>query len=364
MNETKKKFSNIRIHLTNITGLGARILLHSLLPEFEQDKKFKIHEFHLPSKNTLSEYKALSSNTKTIIYNRKLPFLISRAIECLFTMPKYNDGVPVIVFGDIPLKISNGKQIVFLHSSLLVTPWFKRPKLETLKYIISRLIFRINLKYIDGVAVQTTVMKDKLLSIFPKLIDKIHVIPQPVPTWLKNINFDSVDKSLSADQKINLIYPAATYPHKNHKIFSKIDPDKSDWPISKITLTIDESENPAPEIKWIKCSGMLDHDRLIEEYKNSDALLFLSLEESFGFPLIEAMHLNMPIICADLPYSRILCGDDAIYFAPNDINSLENGIIDLHQRLIDGWQPDWADQLKNLPKDWKSVADKMIDLCL
>ena len=30
-------------------------------------------------------------------------------------------------------------------------------------------------------------------------------------------------------------------------------------------------------------------------------LCYLSKEESFGFPLIEAMYLGLPIVCPDLP---------------------------------------------------------------
>ena len=36
-----------------------------------------------------------------------------------------------------------------------------------------------------------------------------------------------------------------------------------------------------------------------------DALLFLSTDESYGFPLIEAMFVGLPIICPDLPYARV-----------------------------------------------------------
>ena len=51
---------------------------------------------------------------------------------------------------------------------------------------------------------------------------------------------------------------------------------------------------------------------------DADALLFLS-EKDFGFPLIEAMYLGLPIVCPDLPFARALW-NDAIYFDPNDIS--------------------------------------------
>ena len=93
-------------------------------------------------------------------------------------------------------------------------------------------------------------------------------------------------------------------------------------------------------------------------------MLFLSKEESFGFPLIEAMYLGLPIICPDLPFARVLCGDDAIYFNPDDIESLRLSILRLKNNLIDGWRPNWNNQMNEIPKNWATVADEMLDLCI
>ena len=122
--------------------------------------------------------------------------------------------------------------------------------------------------------------------------------------------------------------------------------------------------NPAPSINWLHCSGQLDQNSLLKAYHDSDAMLFLSKEESFGFPLIEAMYLGLPIVCPDLPFARVLCGDDAIYFDPNDIESLRLNIKILKNRLIDGWQPNWNKQMEKIPENWAIVADEMLDLCI
>jgi len=362
MNIKKSKKTKIRFHLTNITGLGASKLLDSLLPFLVSDQQYELHEFCLPSSGPLSNFKPKKSSSKVLIYNRLLPNLFSRFIECLFTSSRYNDGVPIIVFGDIPLRILNSNQIVFLHSSLIVTPWIKNKRLSTLKYIISRIIFRINISYVKYIVVQTPVMEEKLLSIFPSLKDKIYIIPQPVPAWVKKDKNKKNQRMYTSDSKLSLIYPAANYPHKNHKILNKIEDDGIGWPISKLILTINKNINPAPNIKWIDCLEELSHDVLLQKYLDSDALLFLSLEESFGFPLIEAMHMDLPIICPDLPFAKIICDDQAIYFNPDDINSLESAVSELKEKLVNGWQPNWNKQLTKIPKDWKYVADSLIKL--
>lgn len=357
-----KKNKKVRIYLSNVTGLGATKLLQSLLPYIEKSDRFESSEICLPDSGILSEYDPISLNTQTSIFKRKLPHLLSRVLECLFPDKRYNDGTPILVLGDIPLRISKGKQVVFLQSPLLVKPWLKINKIGEIKYLISKLIFFFNLPYVNAVVVQTSVMKEKLISLFPILKNKVYVLPQPVPEWIKKeIKTDGPDV-YTRDSKLNLIYPAAYYPHKNHRILRNINPSTQDWPKLKLFLTINETRNPAPMINWVHCSGQLNQNTLLKAYHDADALLFLSKEESFGFPLIEAMYLGLPIVCPDLPFARVLCGDDAIYFDPNNIESLRLGIIHLKNKLIDGWHPNWDKQIKKIPNNWATAADEMLDL--
>ena len=103
---------------------------------------------------------------------------------------------------------------------------------------------------------------------------------------------------------------------------------------------------------------------MIQAYSYMDALLFLSRDESYGFPLVEAMFVGLPIICPDLPYARILCGEQAIYFDPNDVASLKEAIETLKLQLDAGWWPDWTKQLTVIPASWDEVADDMLRVAL
>jgi glycosyltransferase involved in cell wall biosynthesis len=219
-----------------------------------------------------------------------------------------------------------------------------------------KLLFKFNLKYVDIFIVQTHVMKLKLLRHHPCTDGKIKVIGQPVPNWIGIYSNTETHKKSKQCASLNLIYPANFYPHKNHKLLSCIN-TKKEWPVSNLILTIDESINPAQHVDWIKCVGFLPPSQLLDAYLESDALLFLSLEESLGFPLIEAMHLGLPIICPDLPYARIICGDHAIYFQANDLDSLRKSLIKLRNLLNDGWLPRWEAALSNLPVSWRDVAN-------
>jgi glycosyltransferase involved in cell wall biosynthesis len=160
---------------------------------------------------------------------------------------------------------------------------------------------------------------------------------------------------------LRLFYPAATYPHKNHKILGEINKSEN-WPISELILTIPNNLNPNPQVDWIKCLGELQPKCMVDHYQTVDAILFLSLSESLGLPLVEAMWLGLPIICPDLPYAHILCGEQAIYFDPYDVSSLKAAVDELFKRRNCGWWPDWSSSLEKIPRDWDQVADSMLKI--
>ncbi len=59
-----------------------------------------------------------------------------------------------------------------------------------------------------------------------------------------------------------------------------------------------------------------DDDILCQAYNAADAFIFPSLQEGFGIPLIEAMRCDTPIIAADIPVFKEICGDAALFFNP------------------------------------------------
>ena len=74
----------MRLHLTNITGLGASELLQSLLPAIERLTDIKIKHIYLPDKGNLKNYRSVTELTKISIYRRFLPNILSRLFECTY----------------------------------------------------------------------------------------------------------------------------------------------------------------------------------------------------------------------------------------------------------------------------------------
>lgn len=68
----------------------------------------------------------------------------------------------------------------------------------------------------------------------------------------------------------------------------------------------------------LRILGKVPLERVNELYAAADVLVYPSLCESFGFPMIEAMRYGLPIVSVDTAVNRELARDAALYYAPFD----------------------------------------------
>lgn len=68
--------------------------------------------------------------------------------------------------------------------------------------------------------------------------------------------------------------------------------------------------------------GSVSYEHLHALYRACDLFVCPSYAESFGHPLVEAMASGVPVLAADLPVHREVCGDAALYFDVFDERAL------------------------------------------
>lgn len=74
--------------------------------------------------------------------------------------------------------------------------------------------------------------------------------------------------------------------------------------------------------------------------KESSALLFASLYEGFGLPMVEAFEAGIPVLTSNISAMPEVAGDAALLVDPYDVNAIKDGIIrlardeDLRKSLI------------------------------
>ena len=70
----------------------------------------------------------------------------------------------------------------------------------------------------------------------------------------------------------------------------------------------------------------IDDDELAVLYRNASCLVFPSLYEGFGLPVLEAMQYNCPVICSGTTSLPEVAGDAALYIDPYDYKDIRNKI--------------------------------------
>lgn len=348
------------IHASNIQGLGGIQVVESIIKAIQRidSKRSYICYCHQRLLNNLQHN---TENFDFRLYRRYLPNVVSRFCESLFSPLFFDRAHRFIVMGDVPLRI-RAKQVVLVHQANLLSPSVNPFTTKSLKYRVLRKIFALNVKYATHFVVQTGAMADAMVQSYPAMKGKVSVFPQPPPSWFDKTKINSRGV-LKSGRRLLLFYPAAYYPHKNHKIFKQMQPFEKELGkvLDKIFLTVDKEEIGF-EASWVKPLGIIPSSQVIKFYQKSDALIFPSLLESYGLPLVEAMVAGLPVLCSNLPYARWLCEDQALYFDPLNPESVVNAIIELYDRLRSGWFPDWSIALRKFPKSWNEVAAHFLKL--
>ncbi|MDN3582815.1 glycosyltransferase family 4 protein [Mucilaginibacter flavus] len=79
----------------------------------------------------------------------------------------------------------------------------------------------------------------------------------------------------------------------------------------------------------VKFLGFIKEEQLPSIYKGAYALLFVSLMEGFGLPVIESMASGTPVITSNITSMPEIAGADALLVNPIEIDSIANAIEQL-----------------------------------
>lgn len=216
--------------------------------------------------------------------------------------------------------------IIYFHNDLLLKPKLSQSFLKSISFFIKKTYIKmINSKKYKW-AVQTNLMREKLSNEFLIKNEMINVLP---------IFRDFTEKKSLKKISNSFLYVCSSAPHKNLKrlinAFNLIQNIK-DFNLS-LHLTLDNKEyfhneiflkNRNPRLKIIN-HGMLSSRELESLYSESEFLIFPSLIESFGLPLIESVGFNCKVIAADLPYVDEVI-TPSIKFNPYSSKSIANAI--------------------------------------
>ncbi len=208
-----------------------------------------------------------------------------------------------------PLFRLQKKVIVFVQNRILCEKGLlsQFPFKTRIRLCVERLWLR-KLSPMVRYIVQTESMARQLKK---RLNNNINVTIFPfLPRYKKNSTFRMQTK------KFDFIYVASGDAHKNHVNLLKAWCLLAEQGVKpSLALTVDEMEYAELSFKIkrhreefdlhvINFGKIESYEDLSNLYQQSSALIFPSLTESFGLPLLEALDHNLPILAPELDYVR------------------------------------------------------------
>jgi glycosyltransferase involved in cell wall biosynthesis len=134
-----------------------------------------------------------------------------------------------------------------------------------------------------------------------------------------------------------ILYVGHRGEHKNFRVLAAAIQDSA---LQELDLVLVGGTDRVPELEgWPGLEGKRLHhlkrvtdNELRSLYSGAAALVFPSLYEGFGFPLVEAMSCGAPVVSSDIPSSREVCGDIAEYFRPREPDDCVKAILRVRDR--------------------------------
>lgn len=212
----------------------------------------------------------------------------------------------ILFFGNVPPVINlKCETILYVQNAYIINNYSLNgfSLKQHIRLVIERLWFKFFYNNVDRFVVQTQSMKNLLQS---KIERNVELLPFSDFAYIETSSVVNVD----------FLYPSSGEPHKNHKNLIEawvLLAKKGFFP--ELHLTLDET-NHQNLLLWlndkvthhslkIKNIGHLkSHSEMLCRIKYSKCLIFPSLLESFGLPLIEAEYFSTPILAPELDYVR------------------------------------------------------------
>ncbi len=127
---------------------------------------------------------------------------------------------------------------------------------------------------------------------------------------------------------------------------------RAGWDCDAIEQRIERHGVYGTRLFWLKDA---DDDEVQYMYRHARAMLYGSLAEGFGLPIIEALHQGTDVLASDTPIHREVGGKNVTYFA---LDLLEDLVQKIHT-FADSPKPAPTDRLPSAPT-WNTCADQLL----
>ncbi len=193
-------------------------------------------------------------------------------------------------------------------------------------HVLERLV-RAGVRRSRRIVFPTRAAADRISQRIPIPAGRIAIVPHGVA--LESFASGSAGAALASGHAPYLFLPASIERHKGIDVLIRSlqhveDPRLEAWiagsedrdpPYVAELRQLADRLGLAPRVRFL---GLVPYQEILNYYRAAVALAFPSRLETFGFPMLEAMLAETPIVAADISSFREIAGDVALYFPPDD----------------------------------------------
>lgn len=175
--------------------------------------------------------------------------------------------------------------------------------------------------------------KYSIMSFFPNVKNDINIFYSPDVTEFEG----GLEDGGEAFNQSNyfLLVSGNRWIKNNIKSAIAIDDLFSERPEITQNVVITGVNNPGIYLKHIKNKNRFIFYKYVDEgflkklYENAYAFIYMTLNEGFGYPPLEAMKLGIPVITSPFTSIPEICGDAVLYSNPFSVQEIKIGYYKL-----------------------------------
>ncbi len=349
---------DIKCLRTNNSGIGR--YTRSLLDALQEVDL--INEYVLFSPSPV-DYKPTNPKWRSVVVPTKLPGILWQQLALPLAL---KDEHIDVIWGPeqtIPVRgLGRIKSILTIHDFV----YRRYPDTMRRSVLwITRIFGGLSIKKADEIIPVSEFTKGELAHFYPKAdLNKVDV----VSCGVKLPEERSAEKECQAPdcRKDQLLFAGSLEPRKNLpaliqalEILQKKGievPLVLTGPQGWKNLSVKDMLKKSPVAQQIQHKGFVSDEELDSLYRESAAVVFPSVYEGFGLPILEAVSRGTPVLTSQGTVMESILGDCGIYFNPNSPESIAKAIEEFwgHRTVISS---KLAEQYT-----WENSARKLIDV--
>jgi glycosyltransferase involved in cell wall biosynthesis len=215
---------------------------------------------------------------------------------------------------------------------------FTNPGIHSFRAALSGRLFPLHLRKARQIITDSLYTASELIRLFPWTESKINVVHPGSPDSFRKVTDPSVLSSLRERLKLPsrfFLFLGTLEPRKNllrlldafsvsctKNPHSLVIAGGLGWKYDKLLELV--SDHPFRE--RIHLTGFVDEGDLVPLISSAEFLVYPSILEGFGFPVLEAMACGTPVITSNVSSMPEVAGDAAFLIDPLSVDSISNAI--------------------------------------